>query len=273
MLQEIIAHKHDEVMTRKSLLYKSNLNSVISDIPSTLGFAKALRGTRGDCPRLIAEIKQKSPSGGILRDPFDPLAIANTYKKSGAAALSVLTDQRYFKGNLDIMAALGKAVALPILNKEFMLDEIQFYEARAYRADAVLLIVAILERSQLIEYSHLALELGLDVLVEVHTERELEIAFDAMPAIQLLGINNRDLATLTINLETTLQLVNRIPSHLQSNITIVSESGISSRIDVERLSEAGIHAMLVGEALLKAPDISRKVCELLDVSLSSPIAL
>ncbi|MBQ27417.1 MAG: indole-3-glycerol phosphate synthase [Nitrospiraceae bacterium] len=271
MLREIVACKRDEVNDRKSSSHKLNLQRIIADTPFAVGFAKALHGTQGECPRLIAEVKKQSPSGGVLRDPFDPLAIANAYKSAGASALSVLTDQRYFHGSLDIMATVGKAVALPVLNKEFMVDEIQFYEARAYRADAVLLIVAILERSQLIEYSHLAQELGLDVLVEIHTEGELAIATDAMPDIQLLGINNRDLTTLTTDLATTFRLVNCISSELRNNMTIVSESGISSRIDVERLAEVGIHAMLVGEALLKAQNISRKVSELLDASLSSPI--
>ena len=266
MLQEIVAHKIREVNDRKSLPHKSNLRSIITDIPATVGFTKAIRGGQGEHPRLIAEVKKQSPSGGTLRDPFDPLAIANTYKNAGASALSVLTDRQYFKGSLDIMANIGKAVQLPVLNKEFMVDEIQFYEARAYRADAVLLIVAILERSQLVEYAHLAQELALDVLVEVHTEAELAIALDTMSDIQLLGINNRDLATLTTDLETTFRLVERIPADLRKNMTLVSESGISSRADVERLAEAGIHAMLVGESLLKAPNISKKVSELLGVS-------
>ena len=266
MLQEIVAHKLREVNDRKSLPHKSNLRSIITDIPAAVSFTKAIRGGQGKWPRLIAEIKKQSPSGGMLRNSFDPLAIANTYKNSGASALSVLTDQRYFKGSLNIMATIGKAVPLPILNKEFMVDEIQFYEARAYRADAVLLIVAILERSQLLEYAHLAQELGLDVLVEVHTEAELAIALDTMPDIQLLGINNRDLATLTTDLQTTFRLVERIPSELRKSMTVVSESGISSRTDVERLAEAGIHAMLVGESLLKADNITEKVKELVNPS-------
>ena len=272
MLQEIIIHKVHEVNCRKSSSHKSNIRSIIADIPAPVDFAKAIRGRQGECPRLIAEVKKQSPSGGVLRDPFDPLAIANTYKDAGASALSVLTDQRYFNGSLDIMATIGKAIQLPVLNKEFMVDEIQFYEARAYRADAVLLIVAILDRSQLVEYAHLARELGLDVLVEVHTEAELAIAIETMPGIQLLGINNRDLATMTTDLQTTFRLVERIPSELRNNMTVVSESGILSRTDVDRLAEAGIHAMLVGESLLKAQNISKKVSELLGVSPSSPVA-
>lgn len=263
MLREIVVHKRDEVNDRKSLAHKSNLRITIADIPPTVGFTKAIRAGQDKRPCLIAEVKKQSPSGGLLRNPFDPLTIANTYKNSGASAVSVLTDHRYFHGSLDIMATIGKAVSLPILNKEFMVDEIQFYEARAYRADAVLLIVAILERSQLLEYAHLARELSLDVLVEVHTETELAIALEYLPENQLLGINNRDLATLTTNLETTFRLIERIPSELRNNMTIVSESGISSRADVERLAEAEIDAMLVGETLLKAQNISKKVSELL----------
>ena len=262
MLREIVAHKIDEVNDRKSSSHKSNLRSKIADIPAAGGFTKSLRVENGGWPRLIAEVKKQSPSGGILRDPFDPLAIANTYKNAGASALSVLTDQRFFKGSLDIMAQLGEAIHLPVLNKEFMVDEIQFYEARAFRADAVLLIVAILERSQLVEYGHLAQELGLDVLVEVHSEPDLAIALEYMPDIQLLGINNRDLATLTIDLQTTFRLAERIPSEVRANMTLVSESGISKRADVKQLAEAGIHAMLVGESLLKSETIGEKVKEL-----------
>ena len=262
MLQEIIAHKRDEINDRKSSSHKSNLRSIIADIPSADGFTEALRGGSGQWPRLIAEVKQQSPSGGILREPFDPLGIANTYKNAGASALSVLTDRRYFKGSLDIMASVGEKVSLPVLNKEFMVDEIQFYEARAHRADAVLLIVAVLERSQLNEYACLAQELGLDVLVEVHSEPELVIALESLPDITLLGINNRDLATLRTDLQTTFRLTERIPPELRSNITLVSESGIGERKDVQQLAEAGINAMLVGEALLKADNIGDKVKEL-----------
>ena len=264
MLHEIVAHKRDEVKDRKSLPYKSNLRSMIADIPAPVGFAASLRCTEGAWPRLIAEIKKQSPSAGMLRDPFDPLGIANTYKHAGASALSVLTDRRYFGGSLAIMANVGEAVALPVLNKEFMIDEIQFYEARAYRADAVLLIVAILERSQVIEYAHLAQELGLDVLVEVHSEPELAMALESLSDIRLLGVNNRDLATLTTDIGTTARLVERIPPDVRQRVTIVSESGISAREDVETLAETGVDAMLVGESLLKADNIAAKVKELLN---------
>ena len=263
LLDEIIANKRREVKGRKSSAHKSNLSSIIADIPKPKEFTTQLRGNSETWPRLIAEVKKQSPSGGVLRDPFDPLDIAHTYTNAGASAVSVLTDQIYFKGSLDIMASVGEATALPVLNKEFMVDEIQFYEARAHRADAVLLIVAVLEPSQLREYAHLAQELDLDVLVEVHNEIELAVVLEMMPDQALLGINNRDLVTLNTDLNTTFRLLERIPLDLRKNLIIVSESGISARQDVEKLAEAGIDAMLVGESLLKARDLGAKIEELI----------
>ena len=263
MLHEIIAHKRDEVKHRKSHANKVTLLRTIADLPAPASFEGSLRDGQCTWPRLIAEIKQYSPSGGLLCQSFDPVAIAATYNTAGAAALSVLTDQRYFRGSLEIMSTVSKAVPLPILNKEFMVDEFQIYEARAHNADAVLLIVAILDRSQLVEYTHIAQELDLDVLVEVHTERELSTVLEYMPDTRLLGINNRDLATMTTDIETTSKLLTYIPSHDRKKLTLVSESGISSRHDVEKLAEAGINAMLVGESLLRAEHIGEKINELI----------
>ena len=214
-------------------------------------------------PALIAEVKKASPSLGLLRpefeQQFDPVEIAQAYRDHGASAVSVLTDKDCFQGSLDYLLAVKDKVGLPALNKEFMVDEIQFYEARAYGADAVLLIVAALERRQLIDFFAIAHELALDVLVEIHHERELDTVLEWLPEARLIGINNRDLKTFSTDLAVTFRLAKRIPS----GKVIVSESGIQKRDDVLRLVEAGVHAMLVGESLIRANNTGAKIRELI----------
>jgi len=192
-------------------------------------------------------------------DLFEPVKIAEQYKTHGAAALSVLTDKDFFQGSLDDLRQVKDQVGLPSLDKEFMVEDIQFYEARAHGADAVLLIVAALERRQLIDFHALAGELNLDVLIETHHERELDTVLEWLPEARLIGINNRDLKTFSTDLGVTFRLAKRIPADKM----IVSESGIHKRDDVKRLMEAGIHAMLVGEALIRAEDVGDKIKELL----------
>jgi indole-3-glycerol phosphate synthase len=213
-------------------------------------------------PALIAEVKKASPSLGLLRpefkDTFDHVAMAQRYEEAGASALSVLTDKDFFQGSLDYLRAIKRSVPLPVLNKEFMVEEIQFYEARAYGADAVLLIVAALERRQLIDFHALAVELSLDVLIEVHHERELDTVLEWIPNARMIGINNRDLTTFTTDLTVTKRLAPRIPS----DRLIVSESGIQNRGHVEQLLEMGVHAMLIGESLIRADDARTKIQEL-----------
>lgn len=232
-----------------------------------MGFVVTLEATRRpDAPALIAEVKKASPSLGWLRpefeERFDHVGIARTYRDHGASALSVLTDKEFFHGSLDYLYEIKQAVNLPTLNKEFMVGDIQFYEARAYGADAVLLIVAALERRQYVDFALLAKELSLDVLVETHHERELDTVLEWTPDVRLIGINNRDLKTFSTDLGVTLRLARRIPP----DKLIVSESGIHKRDDVLRLMEAGVHAMLVGESLIKADDIGAKIGELLGQS-------
>ncbi len=263
ILDRILEHKKAELRHKQSRSYLADLKAIIRDAPPPLGFAVALDATRTDTsPALIAEVKKASPSLGLLREEFaekfDYLAIARTYYEHGASALSVLTDKDFFKGDLQYLAAIKKALPIPALDKEFMVGEIQFYEARAHGADAVLLIVAALERRQLIDFSALAGELGLDVLFETHHERELDTVLEWIPTARLIGINNRDLKTFTTDLNVTFRLAKRIPA----DKVIVSESGIRSRADVLELAEAGIHAMLVGESLIKSDDIGKKVEEL-----------
>ena len=263
ILDRILEHKRAEVRRKQSRGYLAELRSKIRDRNPPMGFAVALEARRTpDSPSLIAEVKKASPSLGLLRkefqDCFDPVTIAKEYQKHGASAVSVLTDEMFFQGSLDFLRAVKEAVALPALNKEFMVDDVQFYEARAYGADAVLLIVAALERRQLTDFFALAGELGMDALIETHHERELDTVLEWLPAARLIGINNRDLDTFSTDLAVTLRLVKRVPS----DKVIVSESGIHKRKDVECLTEAGVHAMLVGEALIKAEDIGEKIREL-----------
>ncbi len=263
ILDRILEHKKAEVRRKQSRGYRSELKAKIRDRERPMGFAVALEATRRpESPALIAEVKKASPSLGLLReefkDTFEPVEIAKRYGEHGASALSVLTDEMFFQGSLDYLAAVKAAVRLPALNKEFMVDEVQFYEARAYGADAVLLIVAALERRQMVEFFALAKELGLDTLIETHHERELDTVLEWVPEARLIGINNRDLKTFSTDLGVTLRLAKRVPS----DKVVVSESGIHKRDDVRRLVEAGIHAMLVGESLIRADDIGAKMAEL-----------
>jgi indole-3-glycerol phosphate synthase len=263
ILDRILEHKKAELRHKQSRSYLADLKAIIRDVPPTLGFAVALDATRTDAsPALIAEVKKASPSLGLLREEFaekfDHLSIARTYYEHGASAVSVLTDKDFFKGDLQYLTDIKKALPIPALDKEFMVGEIQFYEARAHGADAVLLIVAALERRQLIDFHALATELGMDSLFETHHERELDTVLEWIPTARLIGINNRDLKTFTTDINVTFRLAKRIPG----DKVIVSESGIRSRADVLKLAEAGIHAMLVGESLIKSDDIGKKVEEL-----------
>jgi indole-3-glycerol phosphate synthase len=211
---------------------------------------------------LIAEVKHASPSKGVLIEPFDPLAIAQTYEQNGAAAISVLTDEKFFQGHLDYLTAIRQAVKVPLLRKDFILDPYQVYEGRAAGADAILLITAALSADQLNRLHDLAGELGMAALVEVHNETELEAALRIQP--HLLGINNRDLKTFDVDTGTTERLVRQIPSE----IVIVAESGIHTADDVRRMGEVGAHAVLVGEALVKAADMAAQVRRLSGVKFT-----
>jgi indole-3-glycerol phosphate synthase len=275
ILDTILEHKKREVKEKKKAVYLADLKTKIRDLAAPIGFYRALAALparpavgparpaaipRGETPRLIAEVKKASPSKGVIREDFDPLAIARTYRDHGASALSVLTDKEFFQGSLGDLRSIREEVLLPALNKEFMVDELQFYEARAHLADAVLLIVAALDRPQLIDYYHLARqEFGLDVLIEVHHERELDLVLERVPEARIIGINNRDLTTFVTSLDVTFRLATRIPR----DKLIVSESGIATRDDVKRVAEAGVRAILVGESLMAAKDIGAKIKELI----------
>ncbi len=210
---------------------------------------------------LIAEVKKASPSEGVIREDFDPIAIAKIYEAAGASCLSVLTDREFFQGSLEYLSAIREAVSLPLLRKDFMIDERQLTEAIQHGADAILLIVACLDDEQLGHLHRLATGAGLAALVEVHNEAELEraMAIDA----RLIGVNNRDLTNFTVDLGVTERLARRIAESGGSEKVLVAESGIHTRADVERLEACGARAILVGTALMRQPDIAAKAVELL----------
>ena len=234
------------------------LREQVAALSPARGFARAIRAGRGEgeprAPgrqvRVIAEVKKASPSVGVIRADFDPEAIARSYETGGAAAISCLTDEKFFMGSLEFLRRIRQVVSLPILRKEFMLDPYQVWEARAAGADAILLIVDFVEDEKLHELRRTAREAGLDVLVEIHRDEELERALALEPVV--LGINNRDLQNekLMTNLGTTLSLVARVPP-LQ---TLISESGIRTRQDVAALAKVGVDGILVGEHLMREPE-------------------
>jgi indole-3-glycerol phosphate synthase len=255
ILDDIIAHKKEELAETKRRFPFTEIKARAADAGPVRGFGEALSAGTGI--RLIAEVKKASPSKGVIREDFDPIAIARTYEKSGASCISVLTEQKFFQGKLEYLGAIRKTVGLPLLRKDFIIDEYQIHEARAAGADAILLIAACLDKSQLQDHMGTSAQLGLDVLVESHTYRELDKSL--LAGAMLIGINNRDLTTFTISLQTTLDLVKDIPD----DRTIVSESGIKTREDVLNLQQAGVDAILVGESLMREKDVESKVKELL----------
>jgi indole-3-glycerol phosphate synthase len=254
ILDKILATKKREVERHKRAVHLSCLLECIARRKAPLAFASALKG---DGIKLIAEVKKASPSKGILRPYFDPMALAKTYAENGAAAISVLTDAEYFQGSPEHLAAIRQTVGLPLLRKDFIYDEYQIYESAAYGADALLLIAAILEPKQLKKMMTISHSLGLDCLVEVHNKDELKIALDS--GAEIIGINNRNLKTYEVDLNTTRSLLPFIPE----DKTVVSESGISRREDIKRLERWGVDAVLIGEALVTARNIPNKIKELM----------
>lgn len=255
ILNTIIAHKQKELEIEQQQMPLAELESKLANLPPTKNFQGAI--SQPGNINLIAEVKKKSPSKGIIREDFDPIQIAETYTENGAAAISVLTDIQFFDGSLEYLSSIREVVDVPLLRKDFTIDPYHIYQARVAGADAILLIVAVLTPDQLREFMDIAESLSLASLVEVHTETELKIALDV--GAEIIGINNRDLRTFHTDLATTFRLRESIPTEK----VVVSESGIYSRVDVESLREAGVNAILVGESLMRSPDIGEQVRKLI----------
>lgn len=259
ILKTILAHKQQEVAAAKAHTSIQELAVRISDLEDTArGFERHLREAAATgWTAVIAEVKKGSPSKGLIREDFDPLEIAEIYQDNGATCLSVLTEERFFMGSLRYLALIREQVGLPLLRKDFIFDPFQVYEARAAGADAILLIAAMLEPQQIVDLAGLARQLHLDVLLEVHDESEMEVACGT--DIGLIGVNNRNLRSFVTDLGTTARLAKMLPP----GRLLVSESGINSRADIERLQADGASAFLIGEAMMREADIGAKLQELL----------
>lgn len=256
VLDEILSHKRSELALRRARRSLGELEADCRRLPPTRDFEAALQPEPPRRVHVIAEVKRASPSQGVLRADLDPVGQAKAYARAGATAISVLTDEKYFRGSLDDLVAVGQEVGVPVLRKEFIVEEYQLWESRAAGADAVLLIAAALEGAALEDLFRAAKGIGLGTLVEVHTADELERALRL--GAPVVGVNNRDLQTLKASLEPSLALLPLIPpGHVA-----VSESGIFTGADVARVVMAGAHAVLVGEGLLRAADLRAKMREL-----------
>ncbi len=258
ILNQILRDKAAEIITSAEAVSLPELARRVENLPSPRGFESSIRETI-DSGRaaVIAEIKKASPSKGVIRENFDPAQIALSYANNGAACLSVLTDQKYFKGHADYLKLARAACNLPVLRKDFMIDLYQVYEAREMGADAILLIVAALGDPMMIDLEQTAMALGMDVLVEVHNEQELERALCLKTP--LLGINNRNLRTFETTLDTTIRMLSLIPE----DKIVISESGIHSRGDIDLLREHKVNGFLIGEAFMRQKDPGRALSDLI----------
>ncbi len=261
MLQDILVCKKEVIAARQLNISLQDIKQQSADAEPTLGFYRAISGqVRQGHVAVIAELKKASPSRGIIRENFDPVAIANSYHKGGAVCLSVLTDEKFFQGSDAYLTQAKQAAGLPVLRKDFIIDPYQVYEARVMGADAILLIVAALTDGQMQELHGLAEALGLDVLLEVHDREELERAM--MLRSPLIGINNRNLHTFETSLQRTLDLL----IDVYPDRTVVTESGIHRRTDIEMMRKHGVHVFLIGEVLMRADDPGRCLQQLLGQS-------
>jgi indole-3-glycerol phosphate synthase len=258
ILDRIIAHKKLEVDTQKKHTPLDEIKRNLTGVDAVRGFREAISAPGK--VNLIAEIKKASPSRGIIRSDLDPEAIAKIYEDNSAAAISVLTDREFFQGDLSFLARVRSATSsVPILRKGFIIDEYQIYQSRLVGADAILLIAAVLDLPTLNRFLSIASNVDLDCLVEVHTEDELDMVLNTSASI--IGINNRDLRTFRTDIQTTARLMRIVPK----DRVVVSESGISSKEDVGFLRKSGVHAMLVGEALMRSDDIGLRIKQLISL--------
>lgn len=257
ILDRILETKRAEVAAKKATTSLASLEAMISRRDTPRGFRKALDKKARSGPALIAEVKKASPSKGVIREDFDPSAHALAYLKGGAACLSVLTDEEYFQGDDAYLALIHNTVPLPLLRKDFMIDPWQAHESRALGADAILIIVAALDDTRMAEIEAAAVDCGLDVLVEVHDEKELDRALKLKS--RLIGVNNRDLRDFTVSFDRTYELVGKAPK----DCTFVAESGLSSRADLDAMRAHGVNCFLVGESLMRAENIASATRELL----------
>ena len=257
ILKKILAHKEQELAEKQQRVPLSQMQEWAKEGDAKRPFEMMLRGAvSANKPGVIAEIKRASPSQGIIRENFDPMAIARSYQFGGATCISVLTDNEFFKGGGPVLELARKACLLPALRKDFIIDPFQVYESRVLGADCMLLIVAALDDTQLNSLYELAKEQNLDVLIEVHDEQELQRTLNLNPT--MLGINNRDLHSFDVDLNTTLELLEQIPE----DCLVVTESGIHTEQDVKLMQESGVNSFLVGEAFMRAPDPGQKLKEL-----------
>ncbi|NIX59337.1 MAG: indole-3-glycerol phosphate synthase TrpC [candidate division Zixibacteria bacterium] len=258
ILDEIIENKKIEVAESKNTLTFEVLKQQIDEALPPRDFFDAIN-PKGQL-KIISEVKHASPSKGVFREDFDPVKIAESYSSGGASAISVLTDEKYFKGSLQYLKNIRERVSTPLLRKDFIVDPYQVYEARFYGADALLLIVAALDQPLLVELLELTHSLEMNAIVEVHDQRELDRALSANSRI--IGINNRDLRTFDVDLNVSVNLSARVPS----DRIVIAESGIGSIDDIDRLRAHGVHVFLIGETFMKAPDPGQKLKELIESS-------
>lgn len=260
ILNEIIAHKKAELDRLKADFpvkgLVQGLKMRIKQLPPPRDFIKAITGKD---IKIIAEVKKASPSKGIIKKDFNPVEIAKIYELNGAAAISVLTEEKYFHGHIDYLREIKEAISLPVLRKDFIFDEYQIYESRAAGADALLLIARVLEKKEIERFLDLSHNLGMSCIVEAHDEEELEKVLSTKA--KLIGINNRDLKTFKTDIKTTLNLATKIPK----DRIVISESGINSYNDVDLLKRKGIHVFLVGESLMREKDMGKKLKELMGI--------
>ncbi|MFA6988886.1 MAG: indole-3-glycerol phosphate synthase TrpC [Candidatus Gastranaerophilaceae bacterium] len=260
ILQKIIDYKKTEVeFQKKNMPVFKDIKNQAENMPEIKSFLNILESKKNTGKiSLIAEVKKASPSKGLIKADFNPVEIAQTYENAGASAISVLTDEKFFQGKIEYLQNIKKEVKIPILRKDFVIDEFQIYQTRAIGADMILLIVSALEKERFEDFFDLSKELGLDVLVEVHNEKEMESALETKAKI--IGINNRNLQTFEISLETTIRLLN---NYYDKNRFFISESGVFTYDDIVKLSSKNISGILVGESLIKQSNIEEAVYNLM----------